>query len=88
MRIGVPKEIKNHEYRIGLTPAGSRELAAHGHKVIVQRDGGKSIGLTNEMYEKAGAKIVAIQDHTGTVVNPNGTNPAARNRTNRSLSVA
>ena len=58
MLIGVPKEIKNHEYRIGLTPAGARELTHHGHQVMVQRDGGKSIGLTNEMYEKAGAKIV------------------------------
>jgi alanine dehydrogenase len=59
MLIGVPKEIKNHEYRIGLTPSGARELIAHGHKVIVQHDGGKSIGLTNEMYQKAGAEIVA-----------------------------
>ena len=58
MLIGVPKEIKNHEYRVGLTPAGARELTHHGHQVIVQRDGGKSIGLTNEMYEKAGARIV------------------------------
>jgi alanine dehydrogenase len=59
MLIGVPKEIKNHEYRIGLTPSGARELIAHGHKVMVQHDGGKSIGLTNEMYQKAGAEIVA-----------------------------
>ncbi|PKL99247.1 MAG: alanine dehydrogenase, partial [Gammaproteobacteria bacterium HGW-Gammaproteobacteria-7] len=58
MLIGVPKEIKNHEYRIGLTPAGARELIAHGHQVMVQRDGGKSIGLTDELYEKAGAEIV------------------------------
>ena len=58
MLIGVPKEIKNHEYRIGLTPAGARELISHGHKVMVQRDGGKSISLTNEMYQKAGAEIV------------------------------
>jgi alanine dehydrogenase len=58
MLIGVPKEIKNHEYRIGLTPAGARELVGNGHRVIVQRDGGKSIGLTNEMYQKAGADIV------------------------------
>jgi len=58
MLIGVPKEIKNHEYRIGLTPAGVRELVAHGHQVLVQRDGGKSIGLTDDMYEKAGAQIV------------------------------
>ena len=58
MLIGVPKEIKNHEYRIGLTPSGARELIANGHKVMVQNDGGKSIGLTNEMYVKAGAEIV------------------------------
>ena len=57
MLIGVPKEIKNHEYRIGLTPAGARELVANGHRVVVQRDGGKSIGLTDEMYRKAGAEI-------------------------------
>jgi len=58
MRIGVPKEIKNHEYRIGLTPAGVRELAGHGHEVMVQRDGGKAIGLTDELYERAGGTIV------------------------------
>jgi len=58
MLIGVPKEIKNHEYRIGLTPAGVREICAYGHQVMVQRDGGKAIGLTDEMYEAAGATIV------------------------------
>jgi len=58
MRIGVPKEIKNHEYRIGLTPAGVRELAGHGHEIMVQRDGGKAIGLTDELYERAGAEMV------------------------------
>ncbi|MBC7655662.1 MAG: alanine dehydrogenase [Frankiaceae bacterium] len=57
MLIGVPKEIKNHEYRIGLTPAGVRELVANGHQVVVQHDGGKSIGLSNDMYRKAGAEI-------------------------------
>ncbi len=58
MLIGVPKEIKNHEYRIGLTPAGARELITHGHNVLVQRDGGKSIGLTDDLYVRAGAEIV------------------------------
>ena len=58
MLIGVPKEIKNHEYRIGLTPSGARELVSNGHQVIVQRDGGKAIGLTDEQYVKAGAQIV------------------------------
>ena len=40
MLIGVPKEIKNHEYRVGLTPAGARELTRHGHRVLVQRGAG------------------------------------------------
>ncbi|MEH6625912.1 MAG: alanine dehydrogenase [Motiliproteus sp.] len=58
MLIGVPKEIKNHEYRIGMTPAGVRELTARGHQVMIQNDGGKGIGLSNEMYQNAGAEIV------------------------------
>lgn len=58
MLIGVPKEIKNHEYRIGLTPAAVKELVANGHKVIVENDGGKSIGFTNDQYVAAGAGIV------------------------------
>ncbi len=58
MLIGVPKEIKNHEYRIGLTPAGVRELVSHGHKVIVEDNGGIGVGLENQHYKTAGAKIV------------------------------
>lgn len=58
MIIGVPKEIKNHEYRIGMTPAGVRELVHQGHQVLIQRDGGTAIGLTNELYESAGATLV------------------------------
>ncbi|UZE96615.1 alanine dehydrogenase [Alkalimarinus alittae] len=57
MIIGVPKEIKNHEYRIGMTPAGVRELVCLGHQVLVQRDGGASIGLTNDQYRAAGARL-------------------------------
>lgn len=59
MLIGVPKEIKNHEYRIGLTPAGAAELVAHGHQVIVQHNGGVGIGYSDEDYREAGAEIVA-----------------------------
>ena len=58
MLIGVPKEIKNHEYRIGLTPAGVRELVARGHQVMVESNGGAAIGLGNEQYQQAGASIV------------------------------
>ncbi|UYB53826.1 alanine dehydrogenase [Xanthomonas sp. AM6] len=57
MLVGVPKEIKNHEYRIGLTPAGVRELVLHGHQVLVQRDGGQAIGLADADYERAGARL-------------------------------
>ncbi len=58
MRIGVPKEIKNHEYRIGLTPATVRELVTRGHEVFVETDAGLSIGLDNSTYEVAGANIL------------------------------
>ncbi len=57
MRIGVPKEIKNHEYRVGLTPASVRELVARGHSVQVQADAGTAIGLSDEQYVAAGAKL-------------------------------
>jgi len=58
MLIGVPKEIKNHEYRVGLTPASVRELTGRGHDVIVQKNAGHAIDLTNEDYVAAGAKII------------------------------
>ncbi len=57
MRIGVPKEIKNHEYRVGMTPAAAREAIKHGHSVTVQKDAGSAIGLTDDDYRKAGASI-------------------------------
>src|SRR5690554_1556371 len=59
MLIGVPKEIKNHEYRIGLTPTAVREYVANGHQVMVEHNGGLAIGFTNEDYELAGATIVS-----------------------------
>jgi alanine dehydrogenase len=59
MRIGVPKEIKNNEFRIGLTPAGVTELAHAGHEVLVERGGGASIGFDDAAYGAAGAHIAA-----------------------------
>lgn len=59
MRIGVPKEIKNHEYRVGLVPAGVRELVASGHQVLVQTTAGAGIGVEDSAYVAAGARIVA-----------------------------
>jgi alanine dehydrogenase len=59
MRIGVPKEIKVHEYRVGLVPAGARELVSAGHEVIVQSGAGIGIGVQDEDYRAAGATIAA-----------------------------
>ncbi|MCE3255700.1 MAG: ald [Rickettsiaceae bacterium] len=59
MLIGIPKEIKNHEYRVGATPSGVREMVAAGHKVIVEKDAGAAIDFSDEQYIAAGAKIVA-----------------------------
>ena len=58
MRIGVPKEIKVHEYRVGLTPASVAELVAHGHEVFVETKAGNGIDCPDRAYEKAGAQIV------------------------------
>ena len=57
MRVGVPKEIKVHEYRVGLTPGAVREYVAAGHDVVVETDAGGGIGATDETYRKAGAVI-------------------------------
>jgi alanine dehydrogenase len=59
MRIGVPKEIKNHEYRVGLVPAGVRELVEAGHEVLIQSTAGAGIGVDDAAYQAAGARIVA-----------------------------
>ncbi len=57
MRIGVPKETKVREYRVGLTPASVRELTAHGHEVLVETGAGDGIGMSDESYVRAGARI-------------------------------
>jgi alanine dehydrogenase len=57
MLIGVPKEIKNHEYRVGMTPAAVREAVHNGHKVLVQSGAGLGIGCDDEAYRAAGAQI-------------------------------
>jgi alanine dehydrogenase len=57
--VGVPKEIKTHEYRVGLTPSAVREYVARGHKVLVETNAGTSIGATDDIYRAAGAEIAA-----------------------------
>jgi alanine dehydrogenase len=59
MLIGVPKEIKDHEYRVGIAPAGVRALAGAGHEVLVESGAGARIGLGDELYRAAGARIAA-----------------------------
>ncbi|ODN70961.1 Alanine dehydrogenase [Methylobrevis pamukkalensis] len=62
MRIGVPKEIKDHEDRVGLVPAAVAELVAHGHEVVVETGAGRGIGAADAAYAIAGARIAASAD--------------------------
>ena len=58
MRVGVPKEIKNHEYRVGLTPASVAELIAAGHEVLVETSAGMGIDFSDASYVQCGATIL------------------------------
>src|SRR3954452_23227603 len=64
MRVGVPKEVKNHEYRVAITPVGVHELVAHGHQVFVQQGAGAGSSIDDDEYIVAGATIVADADDT------------------------
>lgn len=59
MLIGMPREIKNNEFRVGLVPAGVRELCSRGHSVLVQSEAGMGSGFSDEDYEQSGAQIVS-----------------------------
>ena len=62
MRIGVPTEIKDNEYRVGMTPSGARDLSSDGHQVLVQKGAGNGSGFSDAEYEAAGAKILPDAD--------------------------
>ena len=62
MRIGVPKEVKNHEYRVAITPIGVHELVAHGHEVVIQSGAGIGSSISDAEYVGAGAKILDTAD--------------------------
>ncbi|MDI9581009.1 MAG: alanine dehydrogenase [Thermobispora sp.] len=62
MKIGIPTELKNHEYRVAVTPAGVHELVKHGHEVVVQRGAGRGSHIPDEEYLNAGAKLVDDAD--------------------------
>ena len=58
MLIGVPKEVKTHEYRVGLTPGSVREIVHHGHEVMVEAGAGTGVGFEDASYEAVGARIL------------------------------
>jgi alanine dehydrogenase len=62
VKVGVPKEVKNHEYRVAITPIGVHELIAHGHDVYVERSAGVGSQIEDSEYESAGAKILDSPD--------------------------
>ena len=62
MKVGVPQEVKNHEYRVAITPIGVHELTAHGHDVYVERSAGVGSQIDDSEYEAAGAKILDSAD--------------------------
>ena len=62
MIVGVPKEVKDHEYRVALTPAGARELVSEGHQVIVQHQAGEGSRIDDGEYARAGATIASVED--------------------------
>jgi alanine dehydrogenase len=62
MKVGIPREVKNHEYRVAITPAGVRELVNHGHEVYLEKDAGAGSQLTDDAYIAAGAAIVPDAD--------------------------
>jgi alanine dehydrogenase len=59
MKIGVPREVKNHEYRVAITPAGVHELTRHGHEVFIERDAGVGSSIPDEDFVAAGARVLA-----------------------------
>ena len=62
MKVGIPREVKNHEYRVAITPSGVHELVRNGHEVYVETDAGVGSSITNEDYVKAGATILPTAD--------------------------
>ena len=62
MKIGIPREVKDHEYRVAITPAGVKELVGHGHAVSVEQDAGVGSSITDGESVAAGARIIGSAD--------------------------
>ena len=79
MRIGVPKEIKPQENRIGLTPESVKALVSEGHEVLVENNGGFEAGFDNDQYKSVGAKIInKAEDESGQKLFAEGDKPSLR----------
>src|SRR6201994_4683605 len=63
MRVGVPTEIKNNEYRVAITPAGVAELTRRGHHVVIQAGAGEGSAIADTDFKAAGAEIISIAEH-------------------------
>ena len=62
MKVGIPREVKNHEYRVAITPAGVHELTRNGHEVFVETDAGVGSSISNDEFVAAGANILPTAD--------------------------
>ena len=62
MRVGIPREVKNHEYRVAITPAGVHEMVRHGHEVVIEKDAGTGSSISDEEFVAAGARILDTAD--------------------------
>lgn len=62
VKVGIPREVKNNEFRVAITPAGVHELVRHGHQVVIERDAGVGSSITNEEYVAAGGRILDTAD--------------------------
>ncbi len=67
MKVSIPREVKNHEYRVAITPAGAHELPAHGHQVYLEKGAGAGSGLADEAYVAAGATIIPDADEVWSI---------------------
>ena len=77
MVIGVPKEIKDHEFRVALTPHGVKELCGRGHRVLVQKEAGEGSGFEDQVYRQSGAILMPTAQETfGNARRPVRTVPA------------
>jgi alanine dehydrogenase len=83
VKVGIPREVKNHEYRVAITPAGVNELVRHGHEVYVEKDAGAGSSIADDDYATAGATILGAADDvwaTGDLILKTSTTGCARAR--------